>query len=295
LKNHSLPERRSARGGKYFSGLLKAESDARISLTETAARQIAAQMKVDPAFAVAASNKHAMKIVRKQLNANKVVEQAVEALRLNPPISNEPVTDISEDWLNVFDDESSNMSSEQMQRLFGRILASEIRKPSSYSIKTVKLMAQLDNSAAEAFKRLCSMCISIHHGGVVIDARVPSLDGDASDNSLAPYGLSFHQLNVLQEYGLIISVYNSQMDYGISIVRDNHVKHAFFYLKKACYFLLNNSQIENQKFPIKGVALSQAGRELFQIVDMELNEEYDIALRDFFDRQGKLIQFPRST
>src|SRR5258705_13301622 len=92
---------------------------------------------------------------------------------------------ISEDWLNAFESEAAQLSSEQMQRLFGKILAGEIRRPTSYSIKTLKLMAQLDNQAATLFKRFCSLSISLRgpRTNQIIDARVVSM-GRPGQNSL---------------------------------------------------------------------------------------------------------------
>ena len=47
-------------------------------------------------------------------------------------------------------------------------------------------------------------------GNQVIDARVPSLGGNAADNALQKYGLDFGNLNVLNEHGLIISDYRAR-------------------------------------------------------------------------------------
>lgn len=267
---------------------LRAESDARVLLTETAAKQIAAQMKVDPEFALAASYKHAKKIVRQQVNLNKVGEQAVECFRLNPPpATEEPVADISEDWLNAFEEQASLMSSEQMQRLFGRILAGEIRKPSTYSIKTLKLMAQLDNRAASLFTLLCSLAISNPFPGMNVfsDVRVVSL-GNAGSNSLQPYGLGFDSLNILHEYGLIISDYNSYMDYRMAIARDNQVL-PLRYQNKLYGFVSKGEvpPIQNE-FRVSGVAFTKSGRELLSIVDIEPNDAYTAALVAYFDKQG---------
>ena len=110
-----------------------------------------------------------------------------------------------------------------MRLLFGRILAGEIRKPGTYSIKTVKTLGELDQSAATLFKKLCSLCIvfEIPGGEHVLDIRVPSMGGNAASNVLRSYGLSFDQLNILHEYGLIIPDYNSWYDYKLCVVNEN--------------------------------------------------------------------------
>jgi hypothetical protein len=96
---------------------------------------------------------------------------------------------ISEDWLNAFESEAAQISSEQMKNLFAKVLAGEIRRPTSYSIKTIKLMAQLDNRAATLFRLLCSLSISLRfQNSNILDARVVSM-GNAAANSLQAYGL----------------------------------------------------------------------------------------------------------
>ena len=107
-----------------------------------------------------------------------------------------------------------------MQLRFGRILAGEIRNPGSYSILTLKTLGELDQNIATLFKKLCSACVvlGIQNNEHIIDARVPSLGGDAGSNALKKYGLGFDQLNILNEYDLIISDYNSWRDYNLCIL-----------------------------------------------------------------------------
>jgi Protein of unknown function (DUF2806) len=201
----------------------RAETQARVKLINASANQIARQMQTDPEFVRAAATKFAQKIIRERVNVDQVFENAAAELTSEPlaiASDKEPETPpISDDWLNAFENEAAQMSSDQMQRLFGKILAGEIRRPASYSIKTVKLVAQLDNQAATLFKRFCSLSISLCHPGTntVFDARVVSM-GNAGSNSLGAYGLAFDSLNILQEYGLIISDYNSWSDWRLAVV-----------------------------------------------------------------------------
>src|SRR6185295_2887457 len=109
-----------------------------------------------------------------------------------------------------------------MKLIFGKILSGEISKPGSFSIRTLKIISQLDNQAAKLFQLLCSQCISMHIGQNIFDARIVSFSGNAASNSLSQFGLNFNSLNVLQEYGLIISDYNSYMNYAPCIADENN-------------------------------------------------------------------------
>ena len=85
---------------------------------------------------------------------------------------------ISDDFLNSFEEEVRQKSSEDMQLLFGRILAGEIRKPGTYSIRTVKILGQLSQGVAGLFRQACSICVAIEIpiGGSILDIRVPRFD-----------------------------------------------------------------------------------------------------------------------
>jgi hypothetical protein len=110
--------------------------------------------------------------------------------------------------------------------------------------------------------------------------------GNASTNSLQAYGLRFDELNILQEYGLIISDYNSYMDYSMAVVQKGNVVPPVIYQKAQWALVPKVAPPLNQEFRVHGVALSWSGKELFSIVDIEPNERYTAALKNFFEQQG---------
>lgn len=282
-----------------------AETNARIKIIEENAAQIAGQMKVPLEYARRAENKFAEKIIREQINLDKIAAIAANEVKKEQSDASTDSTStadtgeekiINDDWLNNFEEEARQKSSEDMQLLFGRILAGEIRKPESYSIKAVKLIGELDQNAATLFKKLCSACIvlEISKAEFVLDVRVPSMGGSAATNALSKYGLGFDQLNILHEYGLIISDYNSWFDYKLCIVNKNPPVTIPF-LHQGRYWILSTSpeQDKNQEFRVSGVAFSRAGRELFPIVDQDSMEGYTEELKKFFARQNlQMVEVP---
>jgi len=175
-------------------------------------------MQIDPEYARAAVRKYGQNNIRERVNIDQISAIAARELKALPPANaDQPKPEIpplSDDWLNVFENEAVNISTEQMQSAFGKILAGEIRRPGSFSIRAVRLLAQLDNPAESLFQTLCSLAISLRappDPRIIFDARVVSM-GNAGANSLQAYGLTFDSLNILQEYGLIISDYNSYLD-----------------------------------------------------------------------------------
>ena len=291
----------------------RSESEARIKITEVVNAQIIEQIKVDPEFPQRASNTFAKKILREQYNLETILGFATDILKktkadnstnentseqnkeqaADPTNQDENTNEektIDDDWFNVFEKEGSQKSSEDMQRRFGRVLAGEIEKPGSYSIKAVKILSELDQNIAALFKKLCSACVVYGvfriPGAVVHDARVSSLGGNAGANALRKYGLGFGQLNILNEYDLIISDYNSWSDYNLCIVsQDNSVPFPFQYQGKHWVLSPLPERDNKSELRISGVALSHVGRELFHIVDQDPMPQYREDLKKFFLEQ----------
>lgn len=271
----------------------RAETQARIKLIATGGDQIAKQMNVEPEYAHSAVKKYGQKILREQINIDKTCEVAADQIKHDIGTSKKELDEsketssINDDWLNNFEKEASLKSTEEMQLLFGRILAGEIQQPNSFSIKTVKLLANLDNRVAELFQSFCSLCISVGFKDEIFDARVLSLDGNAGANCLKDYGLSFAQLNLLHEYGLIISDYNSYYDYNMCVAdKDRKIQLYFKYQNQNKAFSLINDQIVAVQSRFHGVALSNSGRELLTIVDIEPNDQYTSKLQEYFKSQN---------
>jgi hypothetical protein len=281
----------------------KAESEGRIRITAATSKAIAKNLKVDTAFIEAAVNKSTEKLVKERINVNKIAAIAVDELNTSsasanasaqtevPPSTEPEVSPPSEDWLNIFEEHASRMSSEHMQKLFGKILAGEIRKPSAYSIKTLNIISQLDNRAAELFVLMCSLSISLVIPNIKhIDTRVVSLSGSAASNSLLSYGLNFDALTTLEEYGLIISDYNSYMDYQFAVAIDNNIIFPVLFQGRHWRFVPKTPISRRSEVRLSGVQFSNAGKQLLPIVDITPVDKYQEDLIKFFDGRGMKLE-----
>jgi len=280
------------------------ESQARIKLTEAATKQLAKQMEVSPEYVDAAMRGAAGRIVRERINVDQIAKIAMIELTSDQESTGQDESSetkpISEDWLNGFEGIASKMSSAQMRLLFGKILAKEIRQPGAFSLRTVALMGELDNRAAELFRVLCSVAISTvlpkaEGGFTVADARVISLEGSAGSNSLQEYGLHYFNLCTLQDYQLIVTDLNGWRGMDTAVQRPGAVVWPFKF--GARYFTLL-PKTPNIKIELKayGPQLSTMGRELLSIVDIEPNTAYSQALPQWFDRNGfAMVESPGPT
>ena len=276
-----------------------AETEARNKIMGGITGQTVGQMEVDREYAQRAFKKYGEKILREQGNLDKIFAFATNFLKKETLVdASDQAVDTSDDntihddFLNTFHKEGSQKSSEEMQLLFARILAGEIQQPGSYSIKAVKILGELDQNIATLFRKLCSACVAIvvdnKTNGHIVDARVCTLGGRAGTNVLSKYGLSFDQLNLLNEYGLVISNYDPGFPYLVS-----GTGIPFRHQGRTWVLLPTKEHTKSKELRVSGVALSRVGRELFPIVDQDPMENYTQELKRFFAEQNlQMIEVP---
>ena len=229
---------------------------------------------------------------KRQINMQSVVRQAAMQLVDKTAANNEP----DHDWTARFFNEVQDVSSEEMQALWARVLAGEVERPGSTSIRTLGILRNLDQSTASLFRQFCSACVfSGPEYHEFIDARVPSLGGDAANNALKTYGFGFAALNRLNEHGLIISDYNSWFDCRMTIgVRvgntDQLVQVPFRFQDRYWILVPDRPRSPDKIFKLSGVALTTSGRELSKVADVQPLDEFAREVMAHFRRQQLLMK-----
>ena len=280
-----------------------ADTKSRVRIKEALTDEIIKKLEVDPTFPQRAVELFGNRILREQFNLEKVLDFTKDILKSKEYNNSEHQQadsqieePISPDWFNIFEKEASQKSTEDMQQRFAQVLAGEIEKPGSHSIKAVKALGEMDQTIATLFQKLCSVCVvlEVPFQKRVFDIRVPSAGGNPGQNSLSKYGLSYDNLNKLHEYGLIISDYNSYFPYQMSIMnKDNQVAIPFRHQGQHWVLKPSPERPESNEFRVNGVALSNVGQELFHIVNPIRTPQFIQDLKEFFEKQnlqmGKVV------
>ena len=193
--------------------------------------------------------------------------------------------EIDHDWTARFFNDVQDVSSEDMHVLWGRILAGEVERPGSTSLRTLGVLRDLDQATAKLFVRHCSCCLfAIAASGEMVDARVSSLGRDVRLNHLAEFDLGFTNLNRLHEHGLVIPDYTSWAGYDWAVVPNlGHEPLPSFLHQGREWALVSGPEYEPQG-PLKvvGVALTVSGHELSRVVALEPMPRYLEELKRFF-------------
>lgn len=184
--------------------------------------------------------------VAKQANIESITGKA--ASYLNDDASPESMED---DWIANFFDKCRIVSDEDMQSLWGRILAGEANNPGGFSRRTVNLVADLDKRDASLFVSLCGFVWTV-------TGTPRSLIFDTQHDIYNRQGINFNTVGHLESLGLIH--FNALS--GFAIV--SQVKQlTFSYFGK--HVLLTLPDQEGNQFSQGQVILTQAGQQLYQV------------------------------
>ena len=128
--------------------------DARGHLVEVPAKSssLPGAIHSDQAVAAVAERNRIARDVRAELNTSKALLIAEAVLEADPQPPPGQVVD--DDWLFRWRDAASTVSSEELQELWGRALAGEIKSPGSCSLRTLEFLKNLSHDEARQIATL---------------------------------------------------------------------------------------------------------------------------------------------
>ena len=241
---------------------VEAESEAETSAIIAKARSDAREYLVTPDAEVYGTVEFTRKDIiqrvefqeRKRLaNVKSVVEAAADELGDKEVPNHEP----DPDWTARFFNEVQDVSSEDMQKIWARILAGEVESPSRTSLRTLDTLRNMAKRDAEMFRDICSFVINHHF--VFYNDSVKNLAA-----------LNYSNLLHLEECGLINAGPNLVSKFvwdgqAINLVHHN----GFLALSKE-----QTAEAVRDQLEIPVFVLTAAGQELFQFTEADVNMEY---------------------
>ncbi|WP_445360233.1 DUF2806 domain-containing protein [Microbulbifer sp. EKSA005] len=221
--------------------------------------------------------------IRREVNATKAVLVAEDILSRD---TQEPSdNNIDGDWLHSWRDCAGRVSAEQLQELWGRVLAGEVKQPGSFSMRTLEFLKGLSKKEAELISSAATFVIGekIHR---------------EKSGYLAKAGLDFGQLLYLQEIGILAGVESSSLTSRYASTVPGSFRTG---LKSENRGLLIKHADANKHLHISSYSITQLGMEMLRLCKVDVNEDYfwsiasDIANQGYqvtaveFNQEGKPI------
>ncbi len=192
--------------------------------------------------------------INRQINIEEIAEKSIKYLDEN--VSEKPVED---DWKTRYFNKAQDVSDEDMQEIWAKILAVEVSKPGTISLRTLEIISNLSKIEAEKFQIACTLATD--------KSFIWKLN---SQNSLNDFNLNYGDLMILRDAGLthyndnliLTHKYIPQISGTIVLIGNKH------------YHIKYPNNFEGRDFIINQIAFTKAGEELCILIDIELNVNY---------------------
>ncbi len=208
--------------------------------------------------------------VEGQVNVEAIAEHALK--HLPATVSHQPVT---EDWRRKFFQGAENICDQDLQLLWGKVLAGEVSSPGSYSLRTLEILKHLSKAEAEVFRQACNL--ACRDGWII-------LPGSDINSVLKPYGITYDDLLSLREAGLIYE--------GDSLIKDLSVLTdplaIVVFLNNGVFIQLSGPTLSRQRIP--SLPFTRAGRELQNLVEPNPCMPYLQTVAAYFRQRGLTVK-----
>lgn len=218
-------------------------------------KQIEPQINIGSLALSSASRKTAQE-ARKEINVSKAIIHAEDILANDSQVP--PGRAVEDDWLFVWQEYVGRVSTEDLQQLWGKILAGEVKSPGTHSIRTLDFLKGTSKSEAEQISKLAEFVIA---GCIFRDFQ----------QHFEEAGLTIGSFLAMQELGVLSGVELIGLTNSFSsIVPDRFI-----------YPLVSNGKVlvvthedATKTLTIKSYLLTKVGRQLIGLGSFKPNIEY---------------------
>lgn len=192
--------------------------------------------------------------IAKQQNIESVIDNAYEELEKVDAVSNEPV---NPDWMIRFFNSVEDIGDKELQKIWGRILAGEIKTPNSYSYRTLEKLRNMTRQEVEHFQLVSSLALQNEEEKFIL--------GD--DKLMNKYDFKVPYLLELEECGLMCA-----QELTLSCeVSDEHVDYIY---NSQIVGLIKGKEKETKKLNLSIHVFTGSGRQLLKVINSEENSDY---------------------
>ena len=191
--------------------------------------------------------------IRKQENLERVVIHASNELLTETDISDEL---LNETWKNRFFDMASDISEEEMQILWGKILAGEIKHPNTYSLRTLEALRNMTADEARLFHKVSRLLFRYDD---LIFIFIPS-------KLMNRFDVYFQDLMTLEECGLMST---HIISFGLDFPNGNVDR--ISYEDNSIHF---TRYTDSREVRLPVYPLTRTGTQIYNLFVKEPNHEY---------------------
>ena len=236
-------------------------------------------LREDSAFRGVAASVQRNRIAREmrsEVNVSKALLSAEAALEDDPQTP--PDGKVDDDWLFRWRDAASTVSSEELQTLWGRALAGEIKSPGSYSLRTLEFLKNLSHEEALQIAKVSPFVIN---GDVIFRGDKQLLESE---------GITFSFLLHLQDLGVVSGVETVGITRKLGSVAKEKFKRALVSYNRA---LVVTHEDANKKIEFEIYKLTLLGQQILRLGSFQPQEVYLRSVGQAIFQQGFKVYIAR--
>jgi uncharacterized repeat protein (TIGR03899 family) len=212
------------------------------------------------------------KEIRRQNNIDNVSQIAMEQLSQEKVVSEDPV---DEDWTTRFFNIIEDVSDSEMQNLWGRILAGEVKQPNSYSLRTLEILKNLSQKEAEIFTKFARLALVSNNTSFI-------LNPESNEFLMKEYQITFNDRLLLEEAGLITA---NDLTFQL---KGQKMRTPFLFGK----IVLLAERLEGcpeQHLPI--LVFTKTGSDLLKLIEQPMDQKYFTKFAELLKNEKNIVSY----
>ncbi len=214
-----------------------------------------------------ACNRLCYQELKKQENIENIIHYAYDALKQEDSVSDQSV---DEDWTIRFFNSVEDISNEKMQEIWGKILAGEIRKPNSFSLRTLDTIKNLSQKEAELFQKIANYILCCMKQYFLYN----------EETVLSKHHIKFPELLLLEECNLLTT---QSLAFTINIQENKKIP----VFNKEVVGIVKTTLPGQHKLSIDIYSLTRSGEQLFGIIHTTPNNAYALDVLKDINKKAK--------
>ncbi len=220
------------------------------------------QVKIDTTsfndLQVRMTNRVAYQELKKQQNTENVIGHAFNILESKEEVDEK---EVDEDWIARFFNSAGEVSNEEMQFIWGKILAGEVEKPGSFSLRTLDTLRNITQEEAELFQKMSNYVFNASFDNTYFLYR--------EEKTLLEFSINIMDLVRLSNIGLLNI---KSLNIGQIVKKSGDRIIAFIYFDKGIIYENNTDKDIQINMPV--YKLTEVGEQLFSIVEKKFVIDY---------------------
>lgn len=188
----------------------------------------------------------------KQINIESIINQSFEELETQ---SVDNYDEVDKDWILKFFNSIENISDENMQKVWAKILSGKIKTPKNYTLRTIDVLSNLSKEDCEFISFVKQFVFQSGNDYYLYN----------NQEMLQKYGVDFDKLSYLQELNIIHSSQHTNIMF-------NTLKDTDMLINHNGYVIFCNKANETINIPV--FTFTKVGVELLSLADVVLNNEF---------------------